>query len=254
MAISALSQLRQGGDQTVHSIHYVNQAYSSLQSSLENDTDLLSDKVYLTYFLLLVYEVRIPYHPLCFSARAMLTRFDQMTIPKASMSHLWSHYVSQLLQIYIGRQATLGGEKFPFIAWWVCNIDLYALLSGIGTGEFVHTVIDHQLYHGLDFLVYPTRPAGSAFIFPRAHDNLPTIVRLYHDTFVLLVRLGRFALDSREFKRSYPDSPFDHQQTVSEELREEFRRLWGSSEVRWLTENRDRLRERSQYVLQQVRR
>lgn len=253
MAISALSQSRQGSNQNVHSIHYVNQAYSSLQNSLENDTDLLSDKVFLTYFLLLVYEVSIPYHPLCSKWGALLTRFDQMTIPKANMSHLWSHYVSQLLQIYIGRQTNFGGEKFPFIVWWVSNIDLYALLGGIGTGEFVRTVIDHQLYHGLDFLVYPARPEESAFIFPREHDNLPRILRLYHDTFVLLVRLGRFALDSREFKRSCPDSPFDHQQDASVELREEFRRLWAPSEVRWLTEHRDSLPERSQYILQQVR-
>jgi hypothetical protein len=112
----------------------------------------------------------------------------------------------------------------------------------------VRTVIDHNIYPGLDFLLYRMEDGR----YPAEPDNLSMTLRLYHNTFTLLVRLGLFAASAREFRQSYPDSPLDHQLNAAEELREELRRLWGSSEMCYLVENRESLPELAQYILQQV--
>ncbi|KAL4896413.1 putative Zn(II)2Cys6 transcription factor [Aspergillus ambiguus] len=229
MAVSALSRFRQGDDQSVHSQHYINQAYDFLQTQFDSGNDTLSDRIFFTYFLLLIYEA---------------------IAPRTSASTVWSHHAARLMQIYLARQTTLGGERYPFIIWWVCNIDLYALLSGVGTGEFVRPLLDHQLYPGLDFLLYPMEPGHSNYATDQ--DNLSTLLRLYHDMFTLLARMGLFAASARDFRQTYPDSPLDHQLNAAEGLREEFRQLWGSSEMCFLWEIRETLPELSQYILQQV--
>lgn len=60
MAVSALSLVRQGNTQYMGALQYYDQALPSLRSSLENSDDILSDGLFLTHFLLLVYQVRIP--------------------------------------------------------------------------------------------------------------------------------------------------------------------------------------------------
>ncbi|KAF9886200.1 hypothetical protein FE257_011923 [Aspergillus nanangensis] len=231
MAVSALSQARQGGEQDMSSLHYVHQAYSALQSAIDSNHDSLSDGLFLTYFLLLIYEV---------------------DAPKANSLDLWPHHVSQFLQIYLARQSAFGGERYPLLIWWVCHLDLHSLLSGIGTGEFVRSVMDHHLYHGLDLFLCPRDPASSDLAYPTEDENLSIMLHLYRDTFMLFIRLGMFAMDMRNLKSTYPDSPMDNHYHGVEELREEFRRLWAPPEVCFLLENRSGLPERSQYVLQQV--
>lgn len=62
MAISALSLSHSGTGQNVDALQYYQQAFPSLQTSLRNSDDLVSDGLFLTHFLLLIYEVKL--HPL----------------------------------------------------------------------------------------------------------------------------------------------------------------------------------------------
>lgn len=59
MAVSALSLSHSGTGQTVDALQYYQQAFPSLQISLRNENDLISDGLFLTHFLLLIYEVRL---------------------------------------------------------------------------------------------------------------------------------------------------------------------------------------------------
>lgn len=59
MAVSALSLSHSGTGQTVDALQYYQQAFPSLQISLRNENDLVSDGLFLTHFLLLIYEVRL---------------------------------------------------------------------------------------------------------------------------------------------------------------------------------------------------
>ena len=57
MALSSLSLVRQGNTHYMTALQYYDQALPALQSSLENCDDVLSDGLFLTHFLLLIYQV-----------------------------------------------------------------------------------------------------------------------------------------------------------------------------------------------------
>lgn len=59
MAVSALSLSHSGTGQNVDALQYYQQAFPSLQNSIRNNDDLVSDGLFLTHFLLLIYEVCI---------------------------------------------------------------------------------------------------------------------------------------------------------------------------------------------------
>lgn len=58
MALSALSLVQQGNNHYMDALQYYDQTLPSLQSSLQNCDDILSDGLFLTHFLLLIYQVR----------------------------------------------------------------------------------------------------------------------------------------------------------------------------------------------------
>lgn len=60
MAVSALSLSHSGTGQSLDALQYYQQAFPSLQVSLRNNNDLVSDGLFLTHFLLLIYEVSHP--------------------------------------------------------------------------------------------------------------------------------------------------------------------------------------------------
>lgn len=57
MAISALSLDRKSGSHSIDALHYYHQAFLTLQNNIWSGKDLLLDGLFLTHFLLLVYEV-----------------------------------------------------------------------------------------------------------------------------------------------------------------------------------------------------
>lgn len=62
MAVSALSLSHSGTGQNVDALQYYQQALPSLQNNLRNNDDLASDGLFLTHFLLLIYEVSLSVH------------------------------------------------------------------------------------------------------------------------------------------------------------------------------------------------
>ncbi|KAJ5748069.1 uncharacterized protein N7511_009765 [Penicillium nucicola] len=230
MAISALSLSHSGTGHNVDALQYYQQAFPSLQVSLRNNDDLVSDGLFLTHFLLLIYEI---------------------AAAEPHGSNLWSHHISRLLHIAFLRRSKYGQEPYPFILWWVCHIDLYALLSGAGTGEFVRAVIDHQMLPGSDSLLYPTAPEGYSVIYSDEHDSLPVIMRLYHDTFRLAAQLGFLATQLRHDKQNLPFAEFDQRAQEIADLRQAFGRLWEAPDVAFLHQHQDNLPRRSREILQQ---
>ncbi|KAJ5162868.1 transcriptional regulator family: Fungal Specific TF [Penicillium coprophilum] len=230
MAVSALSLSHSGTGHNVDALQYYQQAFPSLQVSLRNNDDLVSDGLFLTHFLLLIYEI---------------------AAAEPHGSNLWSHHISRLLHIAFLRRAKYGQEPHPFILWWVCHIDLYALFSGAGTGEFVRAIIDHQMLPGSECLLYPSAPEGYSVIYSDEHESLPVIMRLYHDTFRLAAQLGFLAARLRHDKQNLPFAEFDQRSQEVSDLRQAFGRLWESPDVAFLHQHQDNLPRRSREIMQQ---
>ncbi|KAJ5235928.1 hypothetical protein N7489_006019 [Penicillium chrysogenum] len=230
MAVSALSLSHSGTGHNVDALQYYQQAFPSLQVSLRNNDDLVSDGLFLTHFLLLIYEI---------------------AAAEPHGSNLWSHHISRLLHIAFLRRAKYGQEPHPFIFWWVCHIDLYALFSGAGTGEFVRAVIDHQMLPGSECLLYPSAPEGYSVIYSDEHESLPVLMRLYHDTFRLAAQLGFLAIRLRHDRRNLPFEEFDKRSHELSDLRRAFGRLWESPDVAFVHQHQDNLPRRSREIMQQ---
>lgn len=158
-----------------------------------------------------------------------------------------------MLHIAFLRRSKFGHEPHPFILWWVCHIDLYALLSGAGTGEFVRAIMDNQMLPGSECLLYPSMPGGYSMIYPDEHDSLPTLMRLYAESFTLAAHLGFLASQLRQEKRSQSFSDFDRRSKEISDLRQAFSRLWESPDITYWYQNQGSLPRRSLEILQQVR-
>ncbi|EER42675.1 conserved hypothetical protein [Histoplasma capsulatum H143] len=162
MAVSALSLSHQGKGQSIAALQHYQQTLPFLQTSMRSHQDLSSDGVFLTHFLLLIYEI---------------------AAAEPGGSNLWSHHLERLLRIILMRNEIFKTEKFPFIIWWVCSIDLYALFSGTGTGEFIATVLKNDMIPSPGYHLYPLGQDGTSVIYPEEMDILPTILQLNHDIF-----------------------------------------------------------------------
>jgi hypothetical protein len=236
MAVAALSLAHQEGTERLDALQHYQQALPALQSNLRSAQDL-SDGAFLTHFLLLVYEI---------------------AAAEAEGSNLWAQHLAQLLRISLLRREVFGGERFPFITWWICNIDLYALYSGAGTGDFVGTMLNNDMIPPPSFHLYPLGMDGSSIMYVEETDTLPIVLQLNYEVTVLAVRLGLLAKELKQEASQEPRGFSLHEQHVDIrmrqsrilELQESLRQLWVAPNIMLLGQRLDLLPRRSQQLFQ----
>ncbi|OAL19112.1 hypothetical protein AYO22_10060 [Fonsecaea multimorphosa] len=226
MAVAALSVAVQEGKEWLDALQHYQQALPALQSTLRGPDDLSSDGAFLTHFLLLVYEI---------------------AAADAEHSNLWSQHLLTLLQISLLRREELGGEVFPFVVWWICNVDLDALLSGAGSGGYVESLLNNDYIPPPSFHLYPLGHDGSSVLYADEVEVLPTILQLDYEVSILAIRL---ALLAREFRS---DITFDSADLLQRnqavqirqsrifELQEALRQLWVTPAVMMINQEIDNL-------------
>ncbi|RMD44320.1 hypothetical protein DV735_g871, partial [Chaetothyriales sp. CBS 134920] len=235
MAVSALSLATQDEREWVDALGHYQKALPALQSCLKSPDDLSSDGAFLTHFLLLVYEI---------------------AAAEAGHANLWSQHLSTLLRISLLRREVFGGERYPFIVWWICMIDLDALFTGAGSGEYVGEMLKGDIIPPPSFHLYPLGVDGSSIVYPEEVDSLPTILQLDFEVTVLAVRLGLLA---QEFRRDTIFGQNGSQQRDRDtrirqsrifELQEQLRQLWAAPAVMMLGANTDHLPTRSKRLFE----
>ncbi|GAB1195332.1 hypothetical protein APSETT444_004590 [Aspergillus pseudonomiae] len=169
---------------------------------------------------------------------------------KSDGPSLWSYHISQMLEITFMRQSAFGVERFPFVIWWVCNIDFIALLSGAGAGDYVKTVLESDLLPWPESLLSSIGSSGSDDIDSHEPENLTLLLQLYKDMFGLAVQLGLVIADMKKLGVSYSYPPINLQQRGID-LHEDLRRLWNASDIRCWAENQTRLPKQQQRILEQ---
>ena len=157
---------------------------------------------------------------------------------------IWQQHISTLLKITLLRRKVFGGERFPFIVWWVCDIDLDALLSGPGPGEFVGHMLKNDLIPPPSFHLYPLGADGSSIVYPEERDSLPIALQLNYEVALHAIKLGLLA---REFRADTSFGTADmHQKSMAitmrqsrmAEIREGLRQLWTVPSVQELGQMR----------------
>jgi hypothetical protein len=237
MAVAALSLAHHEGSERLDALQHYQQALPALQSNLRSAQDLSSDGAFLTHFLLLVYEI---------------------AAAEAEGSNLWAQHLAQLLRISLLRREVFGGERFPFITWWICNIDLDALYSGAGTGDFVATMLNNDMIPPPSFHLYPLGGDGSSVMYVEETDTLPIVLQLNYEVTVLAVRLGLLAKELKQEPAQGRAGYSLHAQHVDIrmrqsrilELQESLRQLWVAPNIMLLGQRLDLLPRRSQQLFQ----
>jgi hypothetical protein len=222
MAVAALSLAAKDSKARLDALQHYQQTLPALQSSLKSPSDLSSDGAFLTHFLLLVYEI---------------------AAAEAGHSNLWSQHLSTLLRIAMLRREVFGGERFPFVVWWVCNVDLDALFSGAGSGEFVGSMLKTDLIPPPSFHLFPLGLDGSSIVYAEELESLPTILQLDYEVTILAVRLGLLShefrndptFDAVDGERNAPTTRM--RQTRTFEFQEALRQLWVSQAVSIIGQN-----------------
>lgn len=222
MAVAALSLASQDGNERLDALQHYQQALPALQSSLKSPDDLSSDGAFLTHFLLLVYEI---------------------AAAEAGHSNLWSQHLSTLLRIALLRREVFGGERFPFVVWWICNIDLDALFSGAGTGEFVGSMLNNDIIPPPSFHLYPLGLDGSSVVYTDELDSMPTVLQLDYEVTILAVRLALLAHEFRH-DNTFNNADIHHRDQATRirqsrifELQEALRQLWVAPGVTMIGQN-----------------
>ncbi|KAE8147029.1 hypothetical protein BDV25DRAFT_161273 [Aspergillus avenaceus] len=229
LAISTLSIARRGDECRTNSSTHYHRCLTMLQS-MRGDGDLSSDGLFIAQFLVVIYEI---------------------LVTKSNGPSHWSNTMSQLLETTLVRQSTYGHEKYPCVIWWACSIDLYALFSGAGAGEYAKAIVESRIpleHESVLSFVGSNIPTVHKY---HEYDSVGVFMRLFSDTIILATRLGLVTANLRNIRTTFSCFPADLQQRGAE-LREEFKRLWDTPDIRFWVENQARLPMKSRHILQQV--
>ena len=151
-----------------------------------------------------------------------------------------------------------GGETFPFIVWWICNIDLDALFSGAGSGEYVGSMLNYDIIPPPSFHLYPLGLDGSSVVYADEVEVLPTVLQLDYEVTILAMRL---ALLAQEFRH---DSLFNNMDALHKEqairirqsrifeLQEALRQLWVTPAVIMVNQHVDDLPTRPKQLYERA--
>lgn len=233
IALGSLSLDEYDGRDRLDSLQQYSETLPELQNFLKSEHDLASDGALLTHFLMLVYEI----------ATADIEHQD-----------IWSHHVETLLKITLLRRSIYGREKFPYVIWWICNIDLDALLSGMGHGAFLGYMLKNDLIPPPSYHLFPLGSDGTSIIYAEEQDTLPTALQLDYEVTILAARLG---LLTYEFRNDVSFDTLNLQQRAMTvrvrqsrilDLQESLRHLWNVPAIRDLSH--EQLPTRTQRLLQ----
>lgn len=189
MAFSAISMSFKSGIPNLDALQHYQKALPSLQASLRTEADLTSEGVFLTHFILLLYEI---------------------SAGEPRGLSLWAQHIDQLRRITLLRHQIYGCEPYPFIVWWVANIDTHVVLSGMGNGEFIETMLSHNLLStGKEpqntYPVYDHTPTG-ALSPSLPSEALPSALAFHRRICILAAELALLARDLRAEERATANS------------------------------------------------
>lgn len=199
------------GVPNLDALQHYQQTLPSLQSSLRTEQDLTSDGVFLTHFILLLYEVRSSTSHVPISSLNCPTNVAvQIAAGEPHGLSLWSQHIDQLLRITLLRREMYGHEPYSFIVWWVASIDTHVVLSGLGNGKFIETMLRNNMlpsgmdpqnpYHTYDY-TSPSRGLAS----PNGHEALPSALAFHRRISILAAELGLLARDIRAEEKQNPN-------------------------------------------------
>ncbi|KAH7378960.1 fungal-specific transcription factor domain-containing protein [Cadophora sp. MPI-SDFR-AT-0126] len=206
MALSALSIAHKKRSYNAKALGHYQQVISALQTTIQSSQDFYSDGALLTHLILLFYEI---------TAREF---------------NMWQHHCDQLLRIISRRREAHNVDRFDFIIWMICCIDVYALLSAGGTGMFVEVVLNQNMLLSERCLL-PETAGQPQVIYPEEQAYFPGIIATNQEIVLIALQVGRLgrALRAEASQRRFVDSAHVLDDTHIQNLRQ----LMLNSRTKW---------------------
>ena len=210
MAFSALSMSHKHGMPNLEALQHYQQSLALLQASPLSEDDLASDGVFLTHFILLLYEI---------------------AAGEVRDLSYWSSHISQLLKITLLRRRLLGTEQYSFVVWWIANIDIHVVLTGMGGGDYIEAMLRHKLLPSGLGSDLQHNPAGSPSVQHPMTTALPSSLAFHRRICILAAELSLLTRDiRREARNLLPSQPntetIAHWQKRIGPLQDSLRRAW----------------------------
>ena len=240
MAVASLSLAQKDERERLSALQH----YQQSLGNLKNAEDLSSDGAFLTHFLLLIYEVSYT------DGFSTLSDSAQIAAADADHANMWTHHLSTLFQISLLRREVYGGERFPFIVWWICQIDLCALFATSANGEFVGSMLRQDLIPPPSFHLHPLGLDGSSVVYREERETLPTILQLDYEVTILAVRLALLAQEFRQEREDIQQKALSIKLRQSRifKLQEALRQLWIAPAVLMVSQRVDAFPVRSKQL------
>lgn len=150
------------------------------QNALSTTDDRRSDRVFFRHFMLLLYDVAAPAHPIDDGGPSM-----------------WERQLDQLCEIATMRHQQPGGESYPFMIWWIFVLDTYACLCGSGRARFVQTVHRFNMLPSPETQLSPLSPTRTDAYLPDEANMLPHLLVLSQGTVMYAANVAQMAYSFR---------------------------------------------------------
>lgn len=120
-----------------------------------------------------------------------------------------------------------------------------ALLSGLGTGEFVGHMLKNDLIPPPSFHLFPLGIDGSSVVYPEERDTLPTVLQLDYEVTLHAIRLGLLANEFRAETSAFEKTDTRQREVTVKirqsrisDIQEGLQHLWAVPAVQELTQKR----------------
>lgn len=89
-------------------------------------------------------------------------------------------------------------EPYSFLLWWVCNIDIHALLCGTGDGELVEEILRYNMFPTADNIIQLNGTEACYDPLTEEASAMPAVLEFHRKIEMLTARLGLLARDLRK--------------------------------------------------------
>lgn len=216
-ALSALHLYYHGQEQLATAVNYYDQALA-IQTPLDQD-DHLSDGVFLRHFLLYVYDIVMTVPP------------SPSISGEASMS---ATNLSALQRLAVQRYQRNGEEKFAYVVWILCLLDLEACFMGNGDCQYVRELLRNNVMPSLSRQVQYALPEVQPRPSPSGATNrdielLKSVLDFKQGIVVQLARLASLAKSLRDAMNSAGSNAYEllpRCQAAAQQAQTELKSCW----------------------------
>ena len=148
----------------------------------------------------------------------------------AGTENFWSSHLSTLRSIIEQRREVLESEPYPYVTWWICQIDINALLSGSGNGELIDQLVRNEMVPTSKDLRESPKLLDSGSMFPESWETMSAAWDFHSRVSLHAASIGQASRQIRKMvgrqSEFSPRTQVAQWQQQALRLRERIKQMW----------------------------